>query len=283
MWRESRKIRPEAVEECVRFLRQLRKRHAAQEDAIVEIITSLQQKRAIPWPPVRIPPNLMSEKVGGDWLLGEEEIPFLRGYFTGLQVVEFPKFPILSLDGTVYMSGSPAELETQAPHIAAATGCTVIAGGGLGISLYNILAKPDVTEVVLIEIDPDIVDYLKRVSRSWPGAEKLKLMNRDVFDVKRLCLPEEIDFLFMDIWPTLGSYDAFNDTCTVQKRIKAKCVGFWGQELDFISWVSGNGNKPPPTDDQYNEWMKEIGLPLKVQGAGYAALCFEAAKNAAGW
>ncbi|RKZ75573.1 MAG: hypothetical protein DRR19_29245 [Candidatus Parabeggiatoa sp. nov. 1] len=45
----------------------------------------------------------------------------------------------------------------------------------MGVALYNILAKPSVTKVTLVEIEPKVIELLKQAAQfeQWIGIEKL--------------------------------------------------------------------------------------------------------------
>lgn len=158
------------------------------------------------------------------------------------------------------MSVTPRELEALMPHVANAEGHTVIAGLGLGIALYNVLSKPGVNRVSLLENDDSVIDWFEgQDTADWKGIEKLEIVRGDARETKILSL---VDFLYVDIWNVLGAEEALEDTIAIQKNIKAGKVGYWGQELDFICWLGERGSKLPPTEQQYDAWMKSVGMPL---------------------
>ena len=78
----------------------------------------------LPWPEIRIPPY-RTGRVGA-WELKRQEQPVLRGYFRGLQACA--KNYVLVREGRVWMSLSPVEIESLAPHVAHMRGRVVIAG-----------------------------------------------------------------------------------------------------------------------------------------------------------
>ena len=69
----------------------------------------------LPWPEIRIPPY-RTGRVGA-WELKRQEQPVLRGYFRGLQACA--ENYLLVRDDRVWMSLSPVEIESLAPHVAA--------------------------------------------------------------------------------------------------------------------------------------------------------------------
>jgi hypothetical protein len=165
----------------------------------------------------------------------------------------------------IWMSLTPMELESHMPHIAAAHGTVVVAGLGMGFYLYNILRKPEVTKVIVLEKDRNVGRLFAHSIQipDWQGFHKADIVFGDALNYK----PDfPVDFLYADIWPHLGDYQALNLTQKLQANIKAKEVGFWGQEFDFITWLMDR-KLPGPVDSHathanYNAFCAEVGLPL---------------------
>ncbi len=78
----------------------------------------------------------------GVWELKHQFQPVLRGYFRGLQAAA--ENYLLTRDDRVWMSLSPVEIESLAPHVPCMCGHVVIAGLGIGLALYNALLRPAV-------------------------------------------------------------------------------------------------------------------------------------------
>ena len=164
-----------------------------------------------------------------------------------------------------WMSLTPMELESHQPHIAAAKGTVVVAGLGMGFYLYNILRKPEVKRVIVLEQDKNVVNLFQRAIKreQWQHLPKFELVMGDACNYK----PEfEVDFLYADIWPFLGYEDALPITQSIQENVKAKEVGFWGQEFDFSSWIMKHKRKiQEATLKDYREFCTDIDLPLIEQ------------------
>jgi len=179
-----------------------------------------------------------------------------------------------------WMSLTPMELESHMPHIAAARGTVVVAGLGMGFYVYNIIRNPKVTRVVVLEKDKAVVNLWKRAinPEEWHGFRKVELVMGDALDYK----PDmPVDFLYADIWPYLGDYQALEITQKLQSNIQAKEVGFWGQEFDFMSWVIKQKRTGPVdshfTQANYLAFCNEVGLPLvERQSKRYPKLAFVA-------
>ena len=113
-----------------------------------------EQPVKLPWPELEVP-EYSEASNGGGWKLEKKTPPMIRGYFNGLQIPKNDNW-VLTKDNTFWMSLTPMETESQAPHAAAATGHTVIMGFGMGMLAYNVPKKPEVTKVTVIEIDPEV-------------------------------------------------------------------------------------------------------------------------------
>lgn len=170
------------------------------------------------------------------------------------------------------MSTLPMEIESNAKHVAAASGTVVVMGAGLGLTLYNIAMKPDVERVIVVERDPDVIELLREATNleSWQGFEKLNFVVADALSYE----PQvEIDFLYADIWDELGASESLAETQAMQSHVGAKRVGWWGQEFHFLRWLLEQGPGLTPTLELYERWSDAIRLPLQCDGdASYVEL-----------
>lgn len=91
----------------------------------------------------------------GDWELKRQFQPVLRGYFRGLQTAT--ENYLLTRGGRVWMSLSPVEIESLAPHIPHMRGHVVIAGLGMGLALHNALLRPAVRRFTVVECDAEVI------------------------------------------------------------------------------------------------------------------------------
>jgi hypothetical protein len=158
------------------------------------------------------------------------------------------------------MSNALDEVDSQTPHIAAAFGHTVLMGAGMGIALFNLLSKPEVTRVTLIERDPLVIELLRQSTdfETWPGIEKLRIEITDAL----VYIPDlPVDHLYADIWAAPGEPQSIPDMQRMQANVRASQVGWWGQELLFLNWLAGK----TPTLENYSTWVNELGLPLIEQ------------------
>jgi hypothetical protein len=218
----------------------------------------------LPWGEVLIPEIPLGKF--GDWEIIEDTPAVARGYFRGVQEVR--RNLILKRGDDIWMSLTPMELESMLPHIHGASGKVTVIGGGLGVYLFNVLRKPEVTSVTLIEKDPEIVRLLVEMGVfSWDdGEDKLKIITSDAMNLDprdpRNFSAVRPDFMFVDIWMNMNDERAVAMTQIIQSKLDAEVVGIWTQELMFITWLSGQGRTPPPTGEDWRDWEKSHGIPV---------------------
>jgi hypothetical protein len=241
--------------------------------ARILMMTTIQSE--LPWPELKIPtyrPAALET-----WALQKCEHIMQMGYFQDWRG-QSDIYALLH-NGESWMSTALDELESQAPHVSAAKGHVVIMGAGMGVALYNILAKPDVTHVTVVEHDLRVIHLLRQATDidSWVGIEKLGIEIVDAFDY----LPvHPVDHLYVDIWARPGDPQALAHTQQIQKHLNAKTVGWWTQEIEFLDWLERKGCGVVPTMDLFRQWVGEIGLPLIEQNnPAYLACIAQVARS----
>src|SRR5438552_17258827 len=130
----------------------------------------------LPWPEIRIPPY-RTGRVGA-WELKRQVQPVLRGYFRGLQTCA--ENYLLMRDNRVWMSLSPVEVESLAPHVAHMRGHVVIAGLGIGLALHNALLHPAVRQVSVLERDSEVIALFAAITGAdWPAPGRFSIERVD--------------------------------------------------------------------------------------------------------
>jgi ribosomal protein S18 acetylase RimI-like enzyme len=212
--------------------------------------------RTFPWPGLCIP-NYQSLSAGM-WSLKKVHNVAQFGYFADWQ--GHGDIDALNHDQTVWMTSARDEVDSQAPHVATASGHVVVMGAGMGIAVYNLLMKKDVSRVTLVERDPQVIELLRYASGldRWTGAAKLRIEVRDALDYRT---DEAVDHLYADIWATPGEPRSIPDMQRMQANLNPRQCGWWGQELNFLDWLNGE----TPTLENYRAWANELGLPLIEQ------------------
>lgn len=181
----------------------------------------------------------------GSWRLVELPASRQYGYFTPPQQEQ--AYYGLVRDGQTWMSTSRMERESHAFHLSVARGRVMVCGVGMGMILYNLCRLDRVSRVLAVDIDADVIDFLRRGTdfADWPGRQKIRFLQSDARKLAAEQIgPEPVDHLYVDIWPDLGTAEALIETRQIQSVVRAKRVGYWGQEIDFGHWhTERRGNR----------------------------------------
>lgn len=98
----------------------------------------------------------------------------------------------------VWMSITPYEIWTQTPALRTATGHVVLGGLGMGWLLRQVAAKPEVTEITVVEKDAALLDwYGLRLCASTPKVRQV--ICSDIYDAAEKMNLEDRKFI-IDIW-----------------------------------------------------------------------------------
>lgn len=130
----------------------------------------------------------------------------------------------------VWMSLTPMELLTQRRGVLLATERVVIGGLGLGWFLNKVASKKSVTEIVVVDKEPELLDWLKPVLQDKYPALNVKVstwVHDDIYSFMETDVPrcgEQTKYL-LDIWDTYGGVDGkFYDW---KKKLGSRIWG-WG-------------------------------------------------------
>jgi len=210
----------------------------------------------LPWPAIKVP-TYQTRRVGA-WELRRQNQPVLRGYFRGLQACT--ENYLLMRDNRVWMSLSPVEIESLAPHVAHMRGHVVIAGLGMGLALYNALLRPAVRQITVLELDSEVIALFAAIMRpDMAGSGRFSIEQVDARDWRTT---ESVDFLYADIWDKIGALEAAADTRIMCRNMRPKSAGYWGMEADFVSFLARNRCKPPVTQSQFRTWARALGVAI---------------------
>lgn len=198
----------------------------------------------------------------GGWRLKIEQpakkLSSIRSYYSGL--VEPPKESPTLYDkgGTLWMSITPCESESQYRHNEHAVGHVVVMGAGLGLLPYNLLLNPKVKTVTIIEKDRDMFDHWAEIVGlgKWPNwVGRVSIVHDDARTWTGTC-----DTLIADIWPNIGDEKLEEDMDKFRANVKFKRMMCWGAEFSFISWCMRNGlGMYTTTQCHAKTWGKEYG------------------------
>ena len=217
----------------------------------------------------------------GDWSLRKKNhISLEPGYFTG--TASEPPGHYIMRDGEIWMSTSRLERESHAIHLKYARGNVVVCGVGMGMYLFNIAGKVDVEQIIAVDIDPNVIDMVQHATdfANWPGTEKVRFLCKDALELSAEDLDfPNVDYLYVDIWPELGNPEALAETRMIQLAVNSRRVGWWGQEIDFIDWLSDHRSRDHiPVLADIEDFAAASSLPIEEQTASYLQGCRQASE-----
>lgn len=142
-----------------------------------------------------------------------------------LEYVEPGKYKRLMRGDTVVMSNTIMELDTHWPIIHAAKGRVMLNGLGLGVVLVAILAKPETSEVVIVENSEDVI---KLVASTFSVDKRVRIIHDDAFKFKPSA---RFDAVWHDIWDFICA-DNLEEMKTLHRRYgrHAGWQGSWAKE-----------------------------------------------------
>lgn len=135
--------------------------------------------------------------------------------------------PRLAINDHVWMSLTPMEVQSTALAIHRATGRIACGGLGLGYFVLRAAAKPDVTEIVVFEKEPLIVEWFNRMFKGRAELAKIKIVEGDIFTTFK---GYAVDFCFMDIYQEMLPDAVIADCRAFRRRNQIGRYHFWGYE-----------------------------------------------------
>ena len=226
-----------------------------------------------PWAPVRLPPY----KIGtfGRWQVRRTKPHIAAGFYlpremNGLGYALFRK-ERGQWGRHPWMSFTKMEEQSHMAHIYSAHGVCVVAGLGMGMYLYNIIAKHEVTSVIVIEKDQHVIDLFLAVAEpeKWPGWDKVKIVCADVLDGPTSDDQLLADHFYADIWPKVFDDCALPQSKIMFDKFKPQSIGWWTMEGDFAEWAFKKCAKQifdrDNFDALYKEWAAVVGMPVVCQ------------------
>lgn len=136
-----------------------------------------------------------------------------------------PLYKLLKKGGLM-MSDSPQEMFLQYEAYKDATGKVLVGGLGLGMYASMIADKSNVTEVIIVEIDKDVIKLCK------PKNKKIRIINDDVKKFLKET-DEKFDYIYIDIHYSTGAMEYISTILpmrkTLSKRFPETPSSFWGE------------------------------------------------------
>ena len=177
--------------------------------------------------------NVPEGKVG-NWEIKRFEVSKREAKFSQLRAilnplrgdrsVEVGMYTRLTCNGTVVMSDTPAEIRDHLAPIRCAKGKVLINGLGLGVLLNAVLQKPEVEEVIVIELSPEVIElvgdhYIKKANG------RLTIIQADALTWKP---PKGVRYqmVWHDIWDAICA-DNLPEIHQLHRRYGRRCDWQW--------------------------------------------------------
>lgn len=231
--------------------------------------------------PACMVPGYVTGELGGGWSLQESTIPMARGYFSS--VIPCNRNPVLSLNGMVYMSVTPMELESHWLPLHEAHGNVVVAGLGMAMIVVNMLHWGNCANIVVLEHSQELINAYPDILEGYTRDLWIDALDDGVLTVvKADCrgeLPLDeiatgfgapefreglVNHLYADIWPVLGCENALPDTQHMCEQLKPIGCTYWGQELEIAAQIGAPSEGPFATPTELRSAIAKMKLPLSV-------------------
>jgi hypothetical protein len=176
-----------------------------------------------------------------------------KAFFTGCI-----NAPIMSIDGEIWMSLTPMEIQSHFVAIKRARG--VVGTGGLGMGYFTLAAakKADVIKVDVYEQDERVVEFFKENFSNREGYEKINIIVGNIYETLK---DKKYDFFFMDIYKDMElSEEVFKDRRNILKSNNVKVYQWWGEEKVILQALCNNYIKAKDIDLNYvilfQQWVE---------------------------
>jgi len=152
------------------------------------------------------------------------EIP-QTGFFT-----ENFSAPVVEENGREWMTVTPSEINTMTDDINAAYGKTAVFGLGLGYYAFMVSEKPEVTEVVVVERDLEVISLFREfILPQFPHKEKITVVEADAYAFAEKMGDQHFDCAYVDIW-----HDVLDG---VEMYLKMKRLEGCSPGTNFLYWI----------------------------------------------
>jgi hypothetical protein len=117
----------------------------------------------------------------------------------------------------LWTTDTPMERRTSFDLLERARGRLLIGGLGIGMVVVPLLAKPEVTEVVVVEREQGVIDLVLPQLLALPGSEKLHVRCGDA--TERPPKGDLYDGIWFDIWPNISA-DNWEEMKTLHRQFR---------------------------------------------------------------
>jgi hypothetical protein len=141
------------------------------------------------------------------------------------------------------MSDTMMERWSNKDFVRNAKGDVLIGGFGIGMLPHNILGKPEVTSVTILELSEDLIKVASRLDMF--SHHKMKVIHANVFDWQS---DQKFDTIYMDIWATIttGNIEQINKLNRKYRKFrksKESYIGCWMH--DYLLKLRRQENRNP--------------------------------------
>lgn len=167
-----------------------------------------------------------AQPIGLCWSGGRQNIAFDDD-------IAIPRIHEFHEDGShkaLWMSYTPQEVITLRAGLRKAKGKVIVAGLGMGWLLTRVAHKPSVKEVLLVERDEALCDWLWPVIREryWPDQKVRSKMSYCHVDAFEEIPKRTADVALWDIWERLGAVDNSDEATMARTCKNIGTTWFWG-------------------------------------------------------
>lgn len=141
--------------------------------------------------------------------------------------------PVLFIDGNLWMSIAPREVQSMILPIGRAWGSVGTGGLGMGYFALKSAEKDGVSEVKVWENNPNVIQFFTESFSHRKGFDKIKIIQADVRDMR----DESFSYFFMDIYSQILPNTIFEDTDTFMRYNEAGMYDIWHQEWPLLQAV----------------------------------------------
>ncbi len=165
--------------------------------------------------------------------------------------------PVFFIDGKLWMSLTPMEIESNFLAWATATGEVGMGGLGIGYTALRAASQEDVYNVTVFEQDKRVIEFFTKQYEHRPEFEKIKIIEGDA---RKLFIGYDFDFVFMDIYDSLLSDEMLTDFLDFTKFNNIGEYHFWSEEKIILAGIQDR--MLPSSDISYQqrlyfqEWQK---------------------------
>ena len=157
-------------------------------------------------------------------------------------------------DVRVWMSDTPMEQNTNRYFIQQAHGKILIAGLGIGMCVHALLDKPEVTEIVVLEYEQDIINLIAPYCKH----PKVKIIFADAKEWFKSC-KEKFNCVWLDIWSDISG-DNYEEIKSLEKVYRKLLVSKKEDSNRFISsWVKDHSRKRYLEDKRFSSYYDALG------------------------